>query len=99
MQRVADLRDVLRFRWVVAVGRVTDETIPRADRKYDLREVRRECDHAIDALRNTHHTARIVRKLYGRRGGALHWRAHRRTRKRRHEQQRPEKDHEPSELN
>src|SRR6476646_3527986 len=96
MQRVSDLGDVFRRRRIVAVSRVTDEAIARTDRKHDLRKVRCERDDAVDMLRHDDSSTRIIFERSSQRDASarLRWR----TRKRRSEQQRAQKDHEPSEL-
>jgi hypothetical protein len=60
LQRIADFRDSLCFGWVVAVTRISDETISSADRKNDLRQARGQRNNAIDASGKRHSPTGIV---------------------------------------
>ena len=66
MKRVAHLRYVVCFCWVVAIGRVTYETIAGADGENDLGKVRRQRDYALDSRRQRYVAARVINELLGR---------------------------------
>jgi hypothetical protein len=60
MQCVANFSDVPRFRRVVAIGCIADQTISGTDRINDFCEVWRERNYSIDLVRNNYAAAGFI---------------------------------------
>src|ERR1700751_1463933 len=97
MKRVADLRAVLRFSRIVAIGRVANQTIGRADGKHDLGEVWCERDDSVDPRGQRYGVSGIVGNLPYRGTSFLPARAC--AGQGQQKQKRDDQDREPSELN
>src|SRR2546425_11515104 len=54
MHRIAHLGNVLRFRWIVAISSIANQTLTGADRVNDLGEIRGERDNAVNAQWQMH---------------------------------------------
>ena len=63
MERIADFGNRLRFRRIVAITRAAHESITCADRKNDLREIRRQRDYPINFRWNNDSPPEIVAYL------------------------------------
>ena len=63
MQCVADFRNRLRFRGIVAITRPTNEPIAGANSKNNFRKIRRERDYAINPRGQTYAPSGIISNL------------------------------------